>query len=114
MANRDKYLGEVFTSLPLTAYRRQPNIRSYLVRAAVAKAPDKYPKRNQWGMKKCNRNNCTACPYIREGKNITINGAQWRFKKKMDCNSYNVVNKDTSTATGQGNISTFRVIVYQN
>ena len=91
MANRDKYLGEVFPSPRGAAYRRQPNIRSYLVRAAVAKAPDKYPKRNQWGMKKCNRNNCTACPFIREGQNITINGAQWRFKKKRDCNSYNVV-----------------------
>ena len=87
MANRDKYLGGVFPSPPLTAFRRQPNIRSYLVRAAVAKAPDKYPKRNQWGMKKCNRHYCTACPFIREGKNITINGAQWRFKKKMDSNS---------------------------
>ena len=91
MKSRDQYLGEVFPSPPLTAFRRQPNIRSHVIRAAVAKAPDRYPKRNQWGVKKCNRNNCTACPYLREGQNITINGTQWRFKKKMDCNSYNVV-----------------------
>ena len=57
----------------------------------VAKGPDRYPKRNQLGMKKCNQSNCTACPFIREGTNITVNGAQWRIQKKMNCNSYNVV-----------------------
>ena len=91
MVSRDQYLGKVFPSPPLTAFRRQPNLRSHIIRAAVAKAPERYPKRDQWGVKKCNQNNCTACPYIREGKNITINGAQWRLQKKMDCNSYNVV-----------------------
>ena len=87
------------------------------------------------GGKKCNQNNCAACPFIREGTSITVNGAQWRIQKKMNCNSYNVVyaifckkvnckqaykgetkcmlkfrladhrgyvvNKDTTTATGQ-------------
>ena len=91
MVSRDQYLGKVFPSPPLTAFRRQPNIRSHVIRAAVAKAPDRYPKRNQWGVKKCNKNNCTACPFIREATNITVNGAQWRIQKKMNCNSYNVV-----------------------
>jgi hypothetical protein len=91
MASRDKYLAEVFPSPPLTAFRRQPNIRSHLIRAAVAKSIDRYPQRNQWGMKKCNRSNCTACPYIREGKNLTINGTQWRLTKEFNCNSYNTV-----------------------
>ena len=91
MVNRDKYLAEVFPSPPLTAYRRQPNLRSNLVRATVAKGPNRYPKRNQWGMKKCNQPDCAACPYIREGNNITINGTQWRIMKKLDCNSYNIV-----------------------
>ena len=91
MVSRNKYLAEVFASPPLTAYRKQPNLRSYLIRAAVAKGPDRYPKRNQWGMKKCNQPDCTACPFIREGKNITINGAQWRLMKNFNCNSYNIV-----------------------
>ena len=91
MVSRNKYLAQVFPSPPLTAYRRQPNLKSHLIRATVAKGPDRYPKRNQWGMKKCNQPNCTACPYIREGKNITINGAQWRLMKQLDCNSYNIV-----------------------
>ena len=37
MVSRNKYLAEVFASSPLTAYRKQPNLRIYLVRAAVGK-----------------------------------------------------------------------------
>ena len=115
----------------LPTFRWQPNIRSHVIRSAIAKPPDRYPKRNQWGVKKCNQNNCTSCPFIREGRNITINGTQ----NNMDCNSYDdvyeifckiencqqeyfgetkrmlkfcladhcgyVVNKDTTTATGK-------------
>ena len=42
-------------------------------------------------MKKCNQPDCTACPFIIEGKNITINGAQLRLMKKLNCNSYGIV-----------------------
>ena len=60
MVNRNKYFAEVFPSPPLTAYRRQPNLRSNLIRGTVAKGPNRYPKRNQWGMKKCNQIDCAA------------------------------------------------------
>ena len=43
--NRNQCLAEVFPCPPLTAYRRQPNLRSYLIRAKVAKAQDRYPMR---------------------------------------------------------------------
>ena len=86
-------------------------------------------------MNKCNQADCTACPYIKEGKHWTINKTHWRIEKKVNCNTYNVVyaiickkdtcgkvyigetkrllkfrladhrgyvvNKDTTTATGQ-------------
>ena len=91
MVNRNTYLAEVFPSPPLTAYGRQPKLRSNLARATVAKGPNRYSKRNQWGMKKCNQENRAACPYIRLGNNITINGTKWRLMKKLDCNSYNIV-----------------------
>ena len=61
------------------------------MRAAVAKGPERYPKRKQLCMKKCNQLDCTAFPFIREGKNITINGAQWNINNKVDCNTYNIV-----------------------
>ena len=91
MVSRNKYLGEVFPSPPLTAYKRQPNQKSFLVRAALPKGNRRYPQRNQKGMSKCNTQNCTACPFIREGKNIKINGAPWKINRKLDCQSYNIV-----------------------
>ena len=91
MASRDKHLKEVFPAPPLTAYKKQPNIRSYLVRAALPKQPNRYPQRNQKGMSRCNKANCTSCPYIKEGKGIKINEESWTINRKLDCNSYNIV-----------------------
>ena len=91
MVNRNQHLAEVFPSPPLTAYRRQPNLRSHLIRAKVAKAQDRYPKRYQRGMAKCNRQNCTACPFIKEGKNIEINQTKWNFNRQFNCHTYNLV-----------------------
>ena len=50
---------EVFAQPPLTAYRRQRNIRDHLIRAKVPSDPKLHPERRQRGMKKCGRN-CTA------------------------------------------------------
>ena len=91
MVAKDRHLLEVFPSPPLTAFKRQPNIRSHIIRATVAKAQARYPQRDQKGMKKCSQPNCTACPFVREGKNITINGKQWKIERKVNCLTYNIV-----------------------
>ena len=91
MVSRNKHLEEVFPSPPLTAYKRQPNLRSILVRAALPKGKTRYPQRNQKGMSKCNTENCNACPFIKEGKQIKINGVLWKINRKLDCKSYNIV-----------------------
>ena len=135
MTLKNKYLADVFPNPPLTGYRRQQNIRNHIIRAAISKPPGRYPERIHKGMHKCNQVDCTACPYINEGKHITINNTHWRIEKKVNCNTYNVVyaiickkdkcgkvyigetkrllkfrladhrgyvvNKDTTTATGQ-------------
>ena len=92
---KNRQLSEVFSSPPLTAFERQPNLRSHIIRARVVKAPQKYPHRSsirtQKGMTKCNQINCTVCSYIREGKNITINGAHWNIQNKVSCPSTNIV-----------------------
>ena len=88
MANRNSYLKEVFPRPPITAYKRQPNIRNLLVRAKVPK--NGINKRKIKGMAKCG-NGCQACPFIREGKNVKINRKEWKLNNKFDCNSYNVV-----------------------
>lgn len=82
MVTRNKYLAEFFQKPPLTAFKRQPNIRSYLIRAKLPTGPKRYPKRVQKGMKKCNRPDCTACPFINETKEITINGENLTINKK--------------------------------
>ena len=48
---------------------RPKNIREYLIRAKVPMKPDSRPQRLLKGMQKC-KDQCTACPYILEGKNI--------------------------------------------
>jgi hypothetical protein len=91
MVAQDPYLAEVFPQPPLTAFKRQKNVRDHLIRAQVAKSQPKYQKRELKGMVKCTQN-CTACPYIKEGKSIKINKrTDWKINKKVDCNSYNIV-----------------------
>ena len=90
MTSQDSYLKEVFKEPPLTAYRKQQNIRGHIIRAKIARQQRTHPKRFTKGMKKCG-SNCTACPYIREGNSFKINGKEWKIKKQLDCNSYNLV-----------------------
>ena len=88
MVHKNSYLAEVFTRPPLTAYRRQPNLRNYLIRAKLPK--NERNKRVIKGMKKCGKG-CPACPYIKEGKSVKINNKEWKINKPYDCNSFNVV-----------------------
>ena len=66
MTSEDMYLKEVFPEPPLTAFRKQRNIKDHIIRAKVPKSQPNYPKRYMKGMKKCGRN-CPACPFIKEG-----------------------------------------------
>ena len=75
---------------PLTAYKRQPNLRSMVIKSAVARE-NIYPKRKKLGMSKCNKQDCTACSYICEAKEVKINGVKWKINKQLNCSNYNVV-----------------------
>ena len=90
MTSQDSYLKEVFKEPPLTAYRRQLNLRNHLIRAKVPQKEKKHPKRIINGMSKCGAQ-CTACPYVKEGKKIRINGQTWNINRQVNCNSYNLV-----------------------
>ena len=89
MTSKDKYLAEVFKKRPLVAFKRQQNLRQYLIRAKVQKQQT-HPKRSLKGMTKCG-SGCTACPYIKEGKSININGIQWKINQQLNCKSFNIV-----------------------
>ena len=91
MICQDQYLKKVFPQPPLTAYRRQNNIRDILVKAKVPPAPSRYPSREAKGMARCGKN-CAACPYIQTGSEVKINqNDTWKITRKVNCESYNCV-----------------------
>ena len=53
MTTQNQYLKEVFKEPPMTAFRRQTNIRDILIKSKVPQAPNRYPTRIQKGMSKC-------------------------------------------------------------
>ena len=75
MVCQDPYLSEVFPEPPLTAYKRQRNVRDHLIRAKVPSDPKLHPQRRQRGMKKCGKD-CSACPFIREVKSLKMNNTE--------------------------------------
>ena len=90
MIHQDPYLAEVFPQPPLTAFKRQRNIKDHTVRAKVPKSIERYPKREVKGMQKCLKN-CSACPYIKEGKSVRTSGGTWNLIRKFNCESYNLI-----------------------
>ena len=55
MVSQDPYLSEVFAQPPLTAFRRQRNVKDHLIRDKVPTDPKPYPSRTTRGMKKCGK-----------------------------------------------------------
>ena len=81
---------EVFLQPPLTAFRRQSNLRDHLIRAKVPTDPKLHPQRRSRGMKKCGKN-CTACPYIKEVKSLYINQKEWKINQNLNCEIFNCI-----------------------
>ena len=90
MVSQDPYLAEVYQQPPLTAFRRQRNLKDHLIRAKVPSDPKLHQTRRHRGMKKCNKN-CSACPFIREVKSIKINNAEWKINQSLDCSVSNCI-----------------------
>ena len=91
MTCQDPYLKEVFKAPPLTAFKRQKNIRDHIIRAKLPNSQRAYPLRNLKGMKKCKKT-CRACPFIKETKCINIDRENsWNIEQNLDCNTSNVV-----------------------
>ena len=88
MVNQDQYMKRVFPLPPLTAYKRQKNVKDFVVKARVA-PKEGNSRRVVKGMRKCGK--CSICPYIREGKSVKINQFSWKISKSVDCNSSNIV-----------------------
>ena len=92
MVSRDPRLQQVFPEPPLVAYKVPPNLRSKLVRAKVPSAPPPRPRRLQQGMKKCGKENCLVCPYIKTGPTFEATATNYKvdLTTAMDCNTANI------------------------
>ena len=91
MTVQNQYLSEVFKEPPLTAYRRQTNLRDMLIKSKVPPPPPIHPRREMKGMSKCG-NSCTACTFVKEGKVVKINQENiWKIERKVNCNTFNCI-----------------------
>jgi hypothetical protein len=92
MVSRDPRLQQVFPEPPLVAYKVPPNLRSKLVRAKVPSAPPPRPRRLQQGMKKCGKENCLVCPYIKTRPTFEATATNYKvdLTTPMDCNTTNI------------------------
>ena len=54
----------VFSNLPLVAYRRCKNISDILVRAKLPEPTNADQSRSPSGSFRCNKTSCTVCPFI--------------------------------------------------
>ena len=91
MTNQNKYLASVFPRPPITAFRRQTNLRNLLIRAKVAQPPKFHEERHIKGMVKCGKG-WTAHPYVKQCKSIKKDKNQtWKMQKKLSCTNYNMV-----------------------
>ena len=91
VSNSDQYFKEVYPKPPLTAYKRQRNIRNVLIRAKVFTRNGQRVKRSITGMKKCNKP-CSICPFVLEGKNIKTknNSFTWKIRNSVNCETSNI------------------------
>ena len=51
MVTEEKYLKKCFAQPPITAYRRQKNLRNFLMKSKIAPTPQLHPQREMKGMK---------------------------------------------------------------
>jgi hypothetical protein len=91
MTSQDQYMVYIFPQPPLTAFKKQKNLRDLLIRAKVPEPPRSYPQRQMRGMSKsCMA--CTACPYIKHRSKVKIKEhLDWNINKNVSCNSFNVI-----------------------
>ena len=84
----------VFTNLPLLAYRRCKNISDILVRAKLPEPTNTDQSRSPSGSFPCNKTSCTVCPFIEDGRNqysFYSTGQTFQIKSHITCETSNVI-----------------------
>ena len=84
----------VFTNLPLVAYRRCKNISDILVRVKFLEPTNTDQSRSPSGSFQCNKTSCTICPFIEDGRNqysFYSTGQTFEIKSHITCETSNVI-----------------------
>ena len=89
----DPQLQEVYPEPHLIAYKRQKNIKDFLIRAKVPPALSKNQKRIIPGMKQCiyKGRQCHACPYVKQTSEVKSNTFNWKINTPVNCGDSNIV-----------------------
>ena len=91
MAKNDQYLSEVFPQPPITGFRRQQNLKNFLIKTNIPDLPKVHEQRKKYGMTNCGKQ-CPCCPYVKTGKEVKINTKQtWKISNKLNCETFNCV-----------------------
>ena len=86
-------LREIFPCPPLIAYKRDVNLRDYLVRAAVPRDIPSLPP----GTSPCGTKNCKTCDFIDTSNTITGPKGTFKIKAPYNCQTENLVYVITCT-----------------
>ena len=91
MVNNDAYLLKVFPQPPLTGFRKQGNLKNFLIKTKIPDAPKRYEQRKIKGMNNCGKQ-CPVCPFVSSRKEVQINEKEtWKINRKLDCETFNCI-----------------------
>ena len=76
----------LFKDPPVRAFRRSPNLRDHLVKAALkSKAPKTpYPKQS------CKKQDCQTCKLLKRQDKLPQNNREYKLAKDVNCQTNNV------------------------
>ena len=76
---------------PMTAFRKQNNIKSMFIKSKVPEPQKLHPERKINGMVQCGKA-CPACPFVKTGKTVKIDkNITWKLNRKFTCQNYNII-----------------------
>ena len=87
---QDKQFKHTFPEPPIVAFKRQRNLRSFLIRAKVYPTQSQREQRIIKGMYPC-MNPCRTCPFVKVQKKISGQKFTWTLNGKFTCETENII-----------------------
>ena len=78
----------LFKDPPVRAYRRSPNLRDHLVKAALK---SNTPKTTPYPQQFCKKQDCQTCKLIKRRDKLPQNNREYKLAKDVNCQTNNVV-----------------------